>query len=95
MISRSALPALGCAAAGALLLRARGIGFGLPILSNLYIRPDESLVVMAAVNFIEKSGHPGTFAYPALLSEICAAIFHLAFPGRWESASASRPPGFS
>jgi hypothetical protein len=58
-----------------LALRASGIGFGLPIESNLYIRPDESLIVTAAARFFETHGNPEFFAYPALLIEICAVVF--------------------
>lgn len=57
------------------ILRFWGITFGFPILSNLYIRPDESLVVAAAVQFFERAGHPGFFAYPALMIEICALVY--------------------
>lgn len=56
-------------------LRAWGIGFGLPLESNLYVRPDESLVVHSAVRLFENQGHPGLFVYPAFLIEICALLF--------------------
>lgn len=53
-------------------LRFRGITFGWPLLSNLYIRPDESLVVVSGV-----MGAPGTYAYPAFFLEIASALFRL------------------
>lgn len=59
----------------AALLRVYGIGFGLPLLSNFYIRPDESLIVQAAIPFFERWGYPGFFAYPALLVELCAIVY--------------------
>lgn len=58
-------------------LRIYGCGFGMPLLSNFYIRPDESLIVQAAIPLFERHGHPGFFAYPALMTEICAALYAL------------------
>lgn len=60
--------------ATALALRFYGLSFGLPYLSNFYVRPDESLIVVPAIRLVETSGNPGFFAYPALLTEICAAL---------------------
>lgn len=56
-------------------LRAYGVGFGLPLLSNFYIRPDESLIVQAALPLFERKGDPQFFAYPALMPELCALIY--------------------
>ena len=54
-----------------------GINFGAPILSNLYIRPDESLVVVSGVEFARHMGTPGTYAYPALFQQMAALLSHL------------------
>ncbi|MBM3791845.1 MAG: phospholipid carrier-dependent glycosyltransferase, partial [Acidobacteria bacterium] len=59
------------------LLRFCGISFGCPILSNLYIRPDESLVVVSGVELLKNAGAPGTFAYPALFIEMAGIVYHL------------------
>lgn len=75
-IGVAAVLALGAA------LRLWGLGFGLPLVSNFYVRPDESLIVQAAVLFFERNGHPQFFAYPALLTELCAALF-AALPGEF------------
>ena len=61
-------------------LRLWGLGFGLPLISNFYVRPDESLIVQAALLFFERQGHPQFFAYPALLVDLCALLF-AALPG--------------
>ncbi|HYP09092.1 MAG TPA: glycosyltransferase family 39 protein, partial [Bryobacteraceae bacterium] len=57
------------------ILRVWGLTFGLPLKSNLYIRPDESLLVAAAARFWDTGGHPGFFAYPALMTELCALLY--------------------
>lgn len=54
-----------------------GLNFGAPILSNLYIRPDESLVIVSGVEFARHMGTPGTYAYPALFQQMAALISHL------------------
>lgn len=54
-----------------------GINFGAPILSNLYIRPDESLVVVSGVEFARHLGTPGTYAYPALFQQMAALLSYL------------------
>lgn len=54
-----------------------GLNFGAPILSNLYIRPDESLVIVSGVEFARHLGTPGTYAYPALFQQMAALISHL------------------
>ena len=59
----------------AALLRGWGLGFGAPLVSNFYVRPDESLIVQAAVGFFPHWGHPGFFAYPSLLMECCAVVY--------------------
>ncbi|MBL0156001.1 MAG: glycosyltransferase family 39 protein [Bryobacterales bacterium] len=53
-------------------LRFRGITFGWPLTSNLYIRPDESLVIVSGV-----TGSPSTYAYPALFLELAAGLFRM------------------
>ncbi len=63
-------------------LRLWGLSFGLPVLSNFYVRPDESLLVQAAVGFFERHGNPQFFAYPALLTELAALLF-LFLPGEF------------
>lgn len=68
-IGVAAVLALGAA------LRLWGLGFGLPLISNFYVRPDESLIVQAALLFFERHGHPQFFAYPALLVDLCALLF--------------------
>ncbi|MCL4782857.1 MAG: glycosyltransferase family 39 protein, partial [Bryobacterales bacterium] len=75
-IAVAAVLALGAA------LRLWGLGFGLPIVSNFYVRPDESLLVQAAVGFFERYGNPQFFAYPALLTELSAMLF-LPLPGEF------------
>ncbi|MCC7340541.1 MAG: glycosyltransferase family 39 protein [Bryobacterales bacterium] len=67
--SVAAVLALGAA------LRLWALGFGMPVVSNFYVRPDESLIVQAALLFFERHGHPQFFAYPALLTELCAVLF--------------------
>jgi hypothetical protein len=59
------------------LLRFWGLSFGCPILSNLYIRPDESLVVVSGVELVKNAGAPGTFAYPALFIEMVGLLYHV------------------
>lgn len=58
-------------------LRYWGLNFGAPILSNLYIRPDESLVIVSGVEFARHLGTPGTYAYPALFQQMAALLSHL------------------
>jgi len=60
-------------------LRGWGLNFGLPYLSNFYIRPDESLVLMPVARFFESNGNPGFFIYPALMMAVHAAAFHIAY----------------
>lgn len=69
-----ALPVLVIAGV-ALTLRAYGLDFGLPILSNLYIRPDETLVVVSAVELVSRGGDPGHLNYPALMMNLLAMVF--------------------
>lgn len=54
------------------ILRYWGIGFGAPLTSNLYIRPDESLVIVSGA-----LGIPSTYAYPAFFLELSALVFRL------------------
>lgn len=60
-------------------LRIYGIHFGLPYLSNFYIRPDETLIIMPALHLFESLGNPGGFAYPALMKVLCGIVFQLYF----------------
>jgi len=62
----------------ALGLRLMGLDFGLPYLSNFYVRPDETLLVVPAVRFFESRGNPLFFAYPALMM-VMLSIFFQAF----------------
>ncbi|HEX8679469.1 MAG TPA: glycosyltransferase family 39 protein [Chthoniobacterales bacterium] len=63
----------------ALVLRLWGLDFGLPLLSNFYVRPDESLIVTPAVRFFENSGDPEFYIYPALMMAACAVLFQVRF----------------
>lgn len=51
-------------------LRFWGITFGRPLTSNLYIRPDESLVIVSGV-----LGEPSTYAYPAFFLQLASLLF--------------------
>ena len=62
-----------------LLLRLWGIDFGLPFLSNFYIRPDETLIIVPAITFFETAGDPGFFVYPALMCTVCAILSQAGF----------------
>jgi hypothetical protein len=55
--------------------RGYGLDFGLPLLSNLYIRPDESLVVVSAAELLARGGDPGHLNYPAFMMTALAAVF--------------------
>lgn len=61
----------------AVVLRAIGLGFGLPYLSNFYVRPDETLIVLPALRLFEVPAPPTSLVYPALMSTLCAALFHV------------------
>lgn len=63
----------------ALALRLLGIGFGLPLVSNFYIRPDETLVSVSTIKILENSGNPHFFSYPALFMEINAIFYQIRF----------------
>jgi hypothetical protein len=56
-------------------LRVRGGQFGLPLWSNLYIRPDESLLVTAAAGLFENAGDPRIYVYPALMIDLAAILY--------------------
>ena len=60
-------------------LRAWGATFGTPILSNLYVRPDESLIVEPALHLFERLGDPRFYVYPALVTEVTAILYQLYF----------------
>ncbi|HQZ40153.1 MAG TPA: glycosyltransferase family 39 protein [Vicinamibacterales bacterium] len=64
--------ALGGIALGALALRVWGLDFGLPLWSNYYIRPDESLIVEAALRVGQD---PRFYVYPALMSWVSGVGF--------------------
>ena len=70
---------LGAVLALALALRLWGLAFGLPLVSNLYVRPDESLIVAPAARFFETAGYPGSLDYPTLLMAVCSALFQAYF----------------
>ena len=56
----------------AAVLRVIGLSFGLPFLSNYYVRPDETLVIVPALG----SGTGGaSLVYPGLLPALCAVLF--------------------
>ena len=69
VLPMAAVLALAC------VLRVWGLGFGLPMLSNFYVRPDESLLVIPAVRFFETAGNPASLDYPLLLIAINAVCF--------------------
>lgn len=60
-------------------LRFWGVGFGLPIKSSLYIRPDESLLVEPGLHLFERWGNPLFYVYPALVIELVAVLFQFLF----------------
>lgn len=64
---------------GGAALRIWGVGFGLPIESSLYIRPDESLLVEPGIHFFERWGDPLFYVYPALVIELVAFLFQCLF----------------
>lgn len=74
-LARAVLPAL--LVATALGFRLAGLGFGLPLWSNFYIRPDETLLVVPAAELFIRHGNPGHVNYPALMIEVLAVIFRL------------------
>lgn len=61
----------------AALLRGGGWSFGLPLSSNCYVRPDESLVVVAAVRMLQDHGDPHLTVYPAFLMTLCVGAYQL------------------
>lgn len=61
--------------ATSLALRLRGIGFGLPLLSNYYIRPDETLLVIPAAELPARLGNPGHVNYPAAFIDVLAVLY--------------------
>lgn len=61
--------------AGAI-LRIWGIHFGMPILSNFYIRPDESLLVEPSIHFFERWGDPRFYVYPGLVISLSGVLSH-------------------
>jgi hypothetical protein len=63
----------------ALFLRFFGIAFGLPLISNFYIRPDETLIALPAISILEHSGNPRYFGYPGLMMEISALLYQAYF----------------
>ena len=64
-------------------LRIWGLAFGMPLASNLYVRPDESLVSASAAGLFRNGGDPQMFAYPALMIELAAAASQAAPEIRW------------
>jgi 4-amino-4-deoxy-L-arabinose transferase-like glycosyltransferase len=71
MDRRSVLALLLFCGAG-LALRLWGLDFGLPLWSNYYVRPDESLIVEPALRVGQD---PRFFFYPALMSLVSGVVF--------------------
>ncbi len=71
---KTALP-LAAVLALAFALRLYGLAFGLPMVSNLYVRPDETLLVVPGVRFFETAGNPASLDYPLLLIVLNAVLF--------------------
>lgn len=59
----------------AFLFRAIGLRFGFPMISNFYVRPDETLVIIRGVEFWESFGRADFLLYPAVLPLILSLIF--------------------
>ena len=59
------------------ILRFAGITFGLPLLSNFYVRPDETLIVVPAVRLFAVWDYPVLTAYPQLMTILTSAASHL------------------
>ena len=78
----------------ALAARMHGLDFGLPLWSNFYIRPDETLLVVPAAEFFTRAGDPGHLCYPALMITLLAALFH-ACHTVWPGAEPSLLADFS
>jgi 4-amino-4-deoxy-L-arabinose transferase-like glycosyltransferase len=60
-------------------LRLTGIGFGLPMVSNFYVRPDETLIAVPSISMLENWGNPHFFTYPALMMELSALFYQIRF----------------
>jgi hypothetical protein len=60
----------------ALAVRLKGLAFGLPLLSNYYIRPDETLVVIPAIELVARHGDPGHVNYPAAMMGLLTVVYH-------------------
>jgi hypothetical protein len=78
----------------ALAARVHGLDFGLPLWSNFYIRPDETLLVVPAAEFFARAGDPGHLCYPALMITLLAGLFH-ACHAVWPGAESSLLADFS
>jgi hypothetical protein len=61
----------------ALWLRLWGLAFGMPLWSNFYIRPDETLLVVSAVEIFARHGYPGHLDYPALMIQGLGVWFQI------------------
>ncbi len=59
----------------AFLFRVVGLKFGFPLISNFYIRPDETLVVTRAVQFWESFGRADFLLYPAAMPWLLSLLF--------------------
>lgn len=59
----------------AFLFRVVGIRFGFPLISNFYIRPDETLVITRAVEFWESFGRADFLLYPAVMPLLLSLMF--------------------
>ena len=75
---RASLPFLLVALGGT--LRFYGLSFGLPYSSNFYVRPDESLLVIPALELFSNGGDPKYYGYPAatiILQALCMRLYWL------------------
>lgn len=59
----------------AFLFRVVGLRFGFPLVSNFYIRPDETLVIVRAVQFWESFGRADFLLYPAVMPMLLSLLF--------------------
>ena len=65
-----------------LVLRLWGLDFGMPLKSNVHVRPDETLVVVPAVFLFGGEDAPShLFAYPALMPTLCGMLYRIVHLG--------------
>ena len=70
-------------------LRFANLDFGLPYVSNFYIRPDETILIFPALEIRQRWGDPQFHFYPALSIYLQAIAFHLLYFCRVISGSAA------